>query len=199
MSNGDITTTGSPDLTLDEAFEIVEREVQDLGLPSETSLEHVEHFLRLYTGTMDAMARLKIQYGVMRRQMEYRLRCLTISLGTKVEGHVHDLVCDGAKKSIDTLYGRAGFRKSQGKVEVVDDMAFIDWLHEQDIQIKERMTECIRTIVAKKSPIGDYIRDTGEVPPGIRYTEPGVNFYPATHPTREERNGEETRRTIGEG
>ena len=81
---------------------------------------------------------------------------------------------DGKKKSIDTHFGRAGYRTIPGRIAVdVKDEA----------QAIEALEECCPDAVKKsisKSALNDYVKATGEEVPGVRVLEVEAHesFYP---------------------
>lgn len=149
------------------------------SLGDRTTLVHVGEYVRRHKAIEAAIKETKNQYKIILKQYKATLEALNRAVSHEIEDHVLTYTCAGRKRSIDTLHGRAGFRASQGRVRVIDEDAFIGWLHDQPDTIRERMTDCIQAKVVRTTSIRHYIEDTAEIPQGIAYTPPGDNFYPS--------------------
>lgn len=87
-----------------------------------------------------------------------------------------DLAKDPRRKSVDYGYGRAGTRKTPGKLHFIDAEKLIAWAG-------ENLPEAVK-LEARKTPVVEWIKATGEVPPGVEWEPPQEKFFPATEPDR---------------
>lgn len=81
-------------------------------------------------------------------------------------------IAHSGKKSFDFLYGVCSFKKQQDQYEWPDsdDAVLLKWCEYNNVGVNIKVT-------ISKSAIKMYIKDTGEIPPGITVT-PGVEkFY----------------------
>ena len=117
---------------------------------------------------------IKAQAAAMLQQLDNRMAGLQYRWGGQFRAVVdRKLHMNGhKKKSVDLLTGRAGYRTSPDKVEIVDGEAAAEWCAFQ-------CPEALGTTIKRTTPIKEHIKATGEVPPGIRYVEKQENFYPA--------------------
>jgi phage host-nuclease inhibitor protein Gam len=117
---------------------------------------------------------IKHQAAAMLNQLDNRMAGLQYRWGGQFRAVVDRKLHMGGhkKKSVDLLTGRAGYRTSPDKVEIVDGEAAAEWA-------AFNCPEALGTSIKRTSPIKDYIKATGEIPPGIRYVEKQETFYPA--------------------
>jgi hypothetical protein len=77
----------------------------------------------------------------------------------------------GKKRSYDFHMGRAGYRKTPGKLQIVDAEAAEKWA------IDEKLWAAMK-ISLRITPMQEVFKLTGEVPNGTRWVEPVDTFYP---------------------
>lgn len=82
-------------------------------------------------------------------------------------------------KSVPTLWGRAGFRKSRAGVRITDAEEALAFAKSHDIPTK--VTESIL-----KRPLLNHIEETGEVPTGTEYVPSEERFYVKYAPRSED-------------
>lgn len=80
------------------------------------------------------------------------------------------------KKSVNLPHGKVGYRHKSETVEIEDTSKALEWVKENgiDFSVSERVT---------KTPVLDWIREHGEVPPpesGIELVEGYDDFYVST-------------------
>ena len=187
MANGDMTTQEIQECeqeSIDRQEDSLQNQLDAIAdefalLGEETSLVHVGEYVRRHKSIEAAIEETKRQYKIIIQQYKVRLAALNRVMTEDISNHVEGLIASGRKRSIDTLHGRTGFRSSKGTVRVVDEEAFMEWMHSQPDTIRERMTDCIQAKVVRTTSIRHYIEETAEIPLGIAYTPPGDNFYPS--------------------
>lgn len=89
-----------------------------------------------------------------RREQYHRMMIESFALTRRAE-------TAGRIKSIDTPYGRVGTRTSAGRVQIADRDVFWEWVHAEEradmVRVKEE---------PNLTALGDYLKETGELPPG---------------------------------
>ena len=150
------------------------------------SVMYLEYYVKKMGELSDMQTRVKTQYKVLVNQLKNRLSALTYCMGGQAQEITEAMIAKqgGKKRSIDTLYGRAGLRSNPGSVRVSDEAAFFEWLDAQPVSVSGRLDDCIERKVARTSAIKAFIEDTGEVPPGVTYTQAHDKFYPAAERRR---------------
>ena len=78
--------------------------------------------------------------------------------------------CKG--KSLSLSNGKIGKRKQRDKVEVIDEVKFFEW-HQENAN--GEMVKVVEKPI--KSGVMNYLKETGECPPGIEYVEGKPQFY----------------------
>ena len=161
----------------------LESEIIDATTGGELSM--VEWYLRVFAENKDTEKRVKEQYHKIIAQLKARRASLTRFASREVERVVTSELesAHGKKRSIDTLYGRTGFRSTKGSVKVIDSELFLDWLDSQPIEIRGKLDECIDRKVSRTASIRNYIEDTGDLPDGVHFTPPSQKFYPVEENT----------------
>lgn len=81
-------------------------------------------------------------------------------------------------KTVSLPDGKLTVRKGSYSTEIVDEEAFFEWWDEQPLTVTSVVTEA--KIVPKKGALGDYIAQTGESIPGVKYerSEPSYTVKP---------------------
>ena len=87
---------------------------------------------------------------------------------TALEGYFS--TCKG--KSLSLSNGKIGKRKQRDKVEVIDEVKFFEW-HQENAN--GEMVKVVEKPI--KSGVMNYLKETGECPPGIEYIEGKPQFY----------------------
>ena len=176
MSYNEHKTIVPVDVETEWVMEEAEKEMER----DEGGLSLTEFYLKTWTEIDQTEERVRNQFGIIIKQLKNRRRGLTYALASRVQQDVRKQLDKqrGKKKSLDTLYGRVGFRNSKGTVSVTDRDAFFDWLDSQEPEIRNKLDECISRKVSKTTPIRNYIEDTGEVPEGISFIPASDKFYP---------------------
>ena len=68
--------------------------------------------------------------------------------------------------------GKIGKRKQRDKVEVIDEVKFFEW-HQENAN--GEMVKVVEKPI--KSGVMNYLKETGECPPGIEYIEGKPQLY----------------------
>jgi phage host-nuclease inhibitor protein Gam len=141
-------------------------------------------------GALEAeMASLQAQVTAAEGRLRERADYLTAKIHhgvmffrAKIEEHAvknrESLLGGGKKKSRALLNGTVGWRKTQGKLEVLDKQAFLAWLERHP---KEAGLYSVRIV-----PIMDALKDhylrTKSIPPGCQWVDETDSFYVTAHP-----------------
>jgi len=82
----------------------------------------------------------------------------------------------GKSKSVSYLTGRAGYRRKQETIE----FKYGDYDTELIAACEKDIPDAVRVSKrVNKGPIIEYLKKTGELPPGVKYIGPREDFYPA--------------------
>jgi hypothetical protein len=121
----------------------------------------------------EAVATIKLQADAMIRAFERRRDGLRYRWGAEFKAVVdHKLHMQGGKKkSVEFLTGRAGYRSSPERLDIVNPAALIPWC-------MEHCPSAVEPHIARKTPIKDYIKTTGEVPPGVIFNDKQEQLFP---------------------
>lgn len=128
---------------------------------------------RHYAADLEAIHR---QYDRLRSRAVAKLDALDARYGPQAAAVAKALIhaAGGRRKSIDTPWGRAGFRAGRDKLIVADDQAFARWAeahgHGELVQRKETLA------VDKKATLA-LIQSNGEELPGVMVEEATDRFY----------------------
>lgn len=120
---------------------------------------------------------LRKQFQLLSAHINHRERALHWKLGAKFQLAVEmDLRRQNAggkrpKKSVDYLTGRAGFRAGSPSLVIVDEALLRAWC-------VEHCEGALELKVQRTTPIKDYVKKTGECPPGAEWREGSETFYP---------------------
>lgn len=152
------------------------------------AVAYLDWYVQKMAEVSDMQARVKSQYRVLTNQLKNRHAALTHCMGGQAQEITESLISKqgGKKRSVDTLYGRAGLRTTTGSVRVTDESAYFEWLDSQPVSVSGLLDDCIERKVVRTSPIKTFIEDTGEVPPGVSYVPAHDKFYPAADSRRME-------------
>ena len=119
-------------------------------------------------------ARINSQVKVLLAEVESRRQALARRWGVEFRARVDaDIEASGGKKkSVNYSSGRASYRKSREKLDILDDAAFISWA-------KMECPDCLEYRIARKGPATEHLKTTGELPPGTALVPAEDKFYPA--------------------
>lgn len=117
---------------------------------------------------------IREQAKAMLGAIQSRRRALAWALGAKFKLAVEtDLKRQtGKKKSVDYITGRAGFRATQPSLSILDEPALKDWC-------LNHCEAALELKIQRTTPIKEYIKKTGEVPPGAHWKDAEDRFYPS--------------------
>lgn len=156
---------------VDERVEIAEHLASERENAGETSL--AQWYLSKL-GECDAMEeRVKEQATRILAGINARRRALEWKWGREFRAQVErDLANQkGKKKSVDYLTGRAGFRAAGERLVIKDAEALEKWCG-------ENYPEGLKLSLSA-SKIKEYIKESGEVPPGAEFVPKQERFYPS--------------------
>ena len=77
----------------------------------------------------------------------------------------------GGKKTLRLPDGTLGYRRTRTRLQIADDEMVLDWCR-QNLPDAVRVKESIL-----KTPLGEHLQETGEVPPGCEIEPGGDEFY----------------------
>lgn len=121
-------------------------------------------------------ALVKEQAAVMLKQLDSLEAYLVYRNGAEFKSCIDGMLQSqgGKKKSVDTLTGRAGYRRSSSKVTIIDTKVVLEWC-------KANCPQAIEPHIARTTPIKEHIENTGEEVPGVIYQTPQDVFYPSSN------------------
>ena len=162
------------DIEMAEHVEAMQQEYETS--PGQGLMNEDERLATWYVGKdkqADEMIQtIKNQAAMMCRQIEARRRGMIYAFGVRVRATIDRMLQSQGKnkKSVNLLTGRAGYRKQQAKLQIVDAPAILAWAE----------THCPAAIKKSVSMTGinEHFDKTGEVPPGVKRIEERENFYP---------------------
>lgn len=111
----------------------------------------------------------------LRDQIDYFMK----TYGLQAEAFVKSQIKGRKAKSVPTLWGRAGFRRSRAGVSIIDAEKALAFAKSHSLPFK--VTESVL-----KRPLLDHIVETGEVPTGIEYVPSQEKFYVRYAPRSED-------------
>lgn len=94
-----------------------------------TSESKADWVIKKILAIEDEIDRIERQHERRVKQLEREKEFFKIRFGAELEGWIRANL-NGRKKSIDLPHGRAGFRKSQETIEIIDQDAAVDWAKE---------------------------------------------------------------------
>ncbi len=120
----------------------------------------------------EAIATIKEQAARMIRAIEARRRGMIYAFGAKVKATIDRMLHSqgGKKKSVNLLTGRAGYRASPERLQIVDADRVLLWAEKCCPQAIKRSVSM--------SAINEHFKATGEIPDGVIHVESHENFYP---------------------
>jgi hypothetical protein len=104
-----------------------------------------------------------------------RRKAKAMRWGGQFKAAVDRLLKAKGGKTLKTLFGNAGYRKSQIKIVVNDEAAAIDWA-------LSNCPEAVKTVLAGTAPLKKAFEASGEAIPGVEVIDPKDQFYPAVEP-----------------
>lgn len=90
--------------------------------------------------------------------------------GWQAEAFVSAEIKGKKKRSVPTLWGTAGYRKTQGSLKIEDMEQAVAFARENGIEVK--VVESVN-----RTPLKKHLKATGEIPPGTEYEPPEDKFY----------------------
>jgi hypothetical protein len=155
--------------------EMMQEQVDRLADEKERrDIDEMEWFMRTMSEIEANEALIKAQYDRLKSQLKARRDALVFFHGDRFRDDVDRLLQKqtGNRKSVDLFHGRAGYRKPIPKVAVEDKDAAVQWA----IDNLPAAVKCDVSLTSLKA----YVKETGEVPPGIAYSVPKDDqFFPS--------------------
>lgn len=130
---------------------------------------YVKHRFRLTS----ELTRLKDQMSAMIAGLENQIERVDFVLAPSAEQITKKLLAGGKAKSLKTPWGKVGFRAQQDEIEVVDDEAVKEQI------IEGKLPEDIQKVKIEisKSALNKYIKESGDIPDGVKVTPRPDKFY----------------------
>lgn len=157
-------------LVVDERAEIADQISAD---PARGRMPLTEWYLDRHAKGKELKERIKAQAAAMIAQVDAELAAIDWRWGAEFRKQVDaDLAATkGKRKSVKYLTGTAGYRQTPGKLVFKDAEALVQWA-------SENLPEAIK-LTARKTPVAEHIKLTGEIPPGVEWVAPCNQFFPA--------------------
>lgn len=139
-------------------------------------------YLRKLEETKMLEDRIKEQSKALLRQLKARRQALQFRFGSVLESIVSEQIANqgGKKKSVKFLGGTAGYRKVKDKLIILDEQMFKDWFDDQEHNVRMELQQAFDLKLARKTPILDYIMETGDIPNGVEIQPAHDKFYPSS-------------------
>ncbi len=131
-------------------------------------------YVDIWNGVEEAKARVTAQYEAMIRGLESKQKSLQYFKGQEFRQRIAAMIeaTGGKKKSINLLTGKTGYRTVKGTLQINDEEAAMAWAEQncpEAVKVTKRLV---------KTPLMDYLKDTGELPDGCELTDDVEKFYP---------------------
>lgn len=121
----------------------------------------------------DDLARAKEAAAAYVAERQRRLDSRARVYGMKLEEWAREKLRNSKQRSVKLLSGVVGFRRSKGgALEFVDDLALREWV-ERELPVALNYAKA----PISKELLGEWMRTSGTVPPGVHVTEPMDKFY----------------------
>jgi hypothetical protein len=171
------TEAGESSIELRETISQLEQEYQHSGLENVTT----DPEDRIATWVMGKLNELDTTADMVRQQaermlaaLEHRKKAVLWKWGLNLKAAVDRRLAlqKHSKKSVDFLTGRAGYRTTPEKMQIVDGSKLLEWC-------AFNCPEALGTEIKRTTPVKQYIKTTGDIPPGVRWIDKHETFYPA--------------------
>lgn len=131
--------------------------------------------MRAYAELADAEARLETYYKRAKAAMQQRRDALDFRRYQEARALTAKLIGNGKRKSIETPFGRVGFRTHPERLVVVDEDALITaWMGDNVPLPVVKLVQQQKPVMAELQKL---FKETGEIPPGCAIQPAREEFY----------------------
>jgi phage host-nuclease inhibitor protein Gam len=137
-----------------------------------------DRFCEWYVGEWDKLdhieSRIKEQSQKMLCEIDTARKSLQYLNGDEFKQRAQAMLdeVEGKKKSINLFTGTIGYRTNPARINIVNESEALAW-SEKELPTAVKTEKSIL-----KKPVMDYIKTTGEIPPGCELIESFEKFYP---------------------
>jgi len=116
------------------------------------------------------IARIQAKAQAMIDTVQSQIDFFLDSYGPQAEQFVKRYTTGTKRRSVQTLWGRAGFRRSRETLQIHNTEAVINFAKQRNLPVKVIEKPLVK-------PLLEYAKETGEIPEGAEYVPSEDKFY----------------------